>query len=84
MQFIIIFVLVIIAIWFFQGSKGVVYMKQLNKLLKDDYGWTQSEFDIMWSNHADQLNKLKIEGMSTHQLAQHIDQYLSQYKNAFK
>ena len=84
MEFIIILVISFVAIWFFQGSKGVFYMKSLHKILKNEYGWTQSEIDTMWSYHYDELNKLKIEGQSTQQIAQHIDQFLSQYKSSFR
>jgi len=59
-------------------------MYSLQNILKNEYAWTQSEFDEMWSYHRDELNKLKVEGQSTRQLAQHIDQYLSQYKSAFR
>lgn len=84
MQFIIILVLTFIVIWLFHGTKGVVYAKSLNNILKSEYGWTKSEIDRMWSNHWNELNKLKIEGQSTRQIAEHIDQYLSHYKTSFK
>ena len=84
MEFIIILIILFLVIWFFQSSKGVFYMTSLHKILKNDYGWTQSEIDTMWSYHREELNKLKIEGQSTGEIAQHIDQYLSQYKSAFK
>ena len=84
MEFIIILVLLPVVYWLFYGFKGVFYMLSLHKILKNEFGWTQSEIDTMWSYHSDELNKLKIEGQSTRQIAQHIDQYLSQYKSAFK
>ena len=84
MQILIILVLTFIVIMMFQGSKGVNYMLTLHKILKNEYGWTKSEIDTMWSYHSDELNKLKTEGQSTQQIAKHIDQYLSQYKSAFK
>ena len=84
LQFIIILVLTFIVIWLFQGTKGVVYAKSLEKILISEYGWTKSEITRMWSIHWNELNKLKIEGQSTGKIAQHIDQYLSQYKSAFK
>ena len=84
MQFIIILVLTFIVIWLFQGTKGVVYAKSLERILISEYSWTKSEIDRMWANHWNELNKLKIEGQSTHQIAEHIDQYLSYYKTSFK
>ena len=84
MEFILILIISFVVIWLFQGSKGVFYMTSLHKILKNEYGWTQSEIDEMWSYHRNELNRLKMEGQSTRQIAQHIDQYLSQYKSAFK
>jgi|TARA_B100001971_G_scaffold155065_1_gene144466 hypothetical protein len=84
MSFLITLVLIFVAIWIFQGSKGVNYLFTLKRILKDEYGWTQSECDAMWADNMQALNQLKVEGQSTRQIAQHIDQYLSQYKSAFK
>jgi|TARA_B100001971_G_scaffold145926_1_gene134982 hypothetical protein len=84
MEFIIIFVLMIVVTLLFQGTKGVNYLLTLKKILKEEYGWTQSEFDEMWSYHQSELNQLKQDGQSTRQIAEHIDQYLNHYKSAFE
>ena len=84
MQFIIILVLTFVVIWLFQGLKGVSYAKSLNNILITEYGWAKTEIDKMWANHWNELNKLKINGQSTRQIAEHIDQFLRQYKTSFK
>ena len=38
-------------------------------------GWTESETNTMWSYHYDELNRLKVEGQSTRQIAQHVEQF---------
>ena len=83
MGFLIILVLIFVAIWIFQGSKGVNYLTTLKKILKDEYGWTQSEFDAMWTDNREALNQLKIEGQSSRQIAEHINTYFSHYKSSF-
>jgi hypothetical protein len=83
MEFIIILFLLVVVYWLFYGFKGVFYMLSLHKILRDEYGWTQSVIDTMWYFHQDELNKLKIEGQSTRRIAEHIDQHLSQFKSAF-
>ena len=57
------------------GRKGLVaeLFNQMGSLSKEE----RPQF-------GKELNKLKVEGQSTRQLAQHIDQYLSQYKSAFR
>ena len=84
MEFILTLIISFVVIMFFQDSKGVLYMTSLHKILKNDYGWTQSEIDTMWSYHREELNRLKLEGQSTQQIADHIEQFLNQYKSAFK
>ena len=81
MGFILTLILVFVIVWIFQGTKGVVYMKGLHSILRDEYGWSQSEIDIMWSNHFNELNNMKIKGSSTREIAEHINLYLSQYKS---
>ena len=84
LAFILIFVLLFIGIMFFQGSKGVVYMASLNKILKNEYGWTQSEIDNVWNIHTKELNNLKLDGKSTSDIAKYIEQHFQHYKSAFK
>ena len=83
MGFLITLVLIFVAIWIFQGSKGVNYLITLKRILKDEYGWTQSEFDVMWSENQSALNELKMRGQSTRQIAEHINTYFSHYKTSF-
>ncbi len=64
MSFLITLVLIFVAIWIFQGSKGVNYLFTLKRILKDEYGWTQSECDAMWADNMQALNQLKVEGQS--------------------
>ena len=80
MEFIIILVLLPVVYWLFYGFKGVFYMLSLHKILRDEYGWTQSVIDAMWYFHQGELNRLKIEGQSTRRIAELIDQHLSQFK----
>ena len=83
MGFLITLVLIFVAIWIFQGSKGVNYLITLKRILKDEYGWTQSECDAMWADNMQALNQLKTEGKSTRQIAEHINTYFSHYKSSF-
>tara|TARA_Y100000590_G_scaffold257019_1_gene288663 strand:+ start:674 stop:928 length:255 start_codon:yes stop_codon:yes gene_type:complete len=83
MEFLIILVITILIIFLFQGSKGVNYLITLKRILKDEYGWTQSEFDIMWAENQSALNELKMRGQSTRQIAEHINEHFSYYKTSF-
>ena len=47
MEFIIILVLLPVVYWLFYGFKGVFYMLSLHKILRDEYGWTQSVIDAI-------------------------------------
>ena len=84
MGFILTITILFIGIMFFQGSKGVFYMASLNKVLKNEYGWTQSEIDKVWNMHKKELNNLKLDGKSTRDIANYIDQHFHHYKSAFQ
>tara|TARA_B100000959_G_C14828443_1_gene560838 strand:- start:25 stop:279 length:255 start_codon:yes stop_codon:yes gene_type:complete len=84
MGFIIPLILTIVVIWIYQGTKGVNYLFSLKRKLIDEYGWTKSEFDIMWNKNMEVLNNLHAEGQSISDIAKHVDAYLSHYKTSFK
>jgi|TARA_B100001971_G_scaffold107597_1_gene98925 hypothetical protein len=84
MGFIIPLLLTIVIIWLYQGTKGVNYLFSLKRKLIDEYGWTKSEFDIMWNENMEVLNNLHVEGQSISDIAKHVDAYLSHYKTSFK
>ncbi len=84
MEFILIIAILFIGIMFFQASKGVFYMTSLNKILKNEYGWTQSEVDKLWNLQRKELNNLKIDGKSIRGIANYIDQHFHHYKSAFQ
>ncbi|SVC64262.1 uncharacterized protein METZ01_LOCUS317116 [marine metagenome] len=84
MGFIIPLILTIVVIWIYQGTKGVNYLFSLKRRLIDEYGWTKSEFDIMWKENMEELNNLHVEGQSISDIAKHVDAYLSHYKTSFK
>ena len=84
MGFIIPLLLTIVIIWLYQGTKGVNYLFSLKRKLIDEYGWTKSEFDIMWNENMEELNNLHVEGQSISDIAKHVDAYLSHYKTSFK
>jgi len=80
MEPILIIIISFVVIMFFQGSKGVFYMASLNKILKNEYGWTQSEIDKVWNMYRKDLNNLKLDGKSTKDIANYINRH---YKSAF-
>ena len=57
--------------------KMVSYLLTFKKILKDEYGWTQSKFDEMWSYHQSELNKQKLDGQSTREIAEYVDKFLN-------
>ncbi len=80
LAFILMSVLLFIGVMFFQGSKGVLYMASLNKILKNEYGWRQSDIDKLWNIQRKELNNLKLDGKSTSDIARFIDEHFYQYK----
>tara|TARA_B100001250_G_C19694176_1_gene741728 strand:+ start:71 stop:535 length:465 start_codon:yes stop_codon:yes gene_type:complete len=69
----------------YRGFQGVDFMFNLKTILIKKYGWTESEFDFMWNERRDQLNRLKIkQNFNTEKMAQYIDEHYSDnFKSTF-